>query len=233
MTEEPAPAAEEPLPEAAAVIARFVDAIGGPDALASVTAFQARATQQSDRRQLGVSLTWSAPDSLAAVMSMERDGRVLRAEQGTDGLRAWGGRGDGQTFELHGLRRLRVLREAEILPSIAYDAPPSAVRTVAAGTIDGRDVVAVRRSDANGVVDHYYFDADSGLLVRHAYDYPTVLGPVLHEVDFSDWRDVGGLKIPHRITSRQAGESSTLTLEHVEPLSAVSPATFSGVGLGG
>ena len=49
-----------------------------------------------------------------------------------------------------------------------------------------------------------YFDKDSGLLLRmvHYTDTPLGLNPT--QVDFADYRDVGGVKTPYALDDRPA-----------------------------
>ncbi len=45
-----------------------------------------------------------------------------------------------------------------------------------------------------------YFDADSGLLVRLVYHTESAVGPVPTQIDYADYREVDGVKIPFRWT---------------------------------
>jgi photosynthetic reaction center cytochrome c subunit len=45
-----------------------------------------------------------------------------------------------------------------------------------------------------------YFDRESGLLVRVVYHTESVVGPVPTQIDYADYRDVDGVKVPFRWT---------------------------------
>jgi len=44
-----------------------------------------------------------------------------------------------------------------------------------------------------------YFDAETGLLVRRTTSTTTPVGTIPEQVDFSDYRDVDGMKVPFTI----------------------------------
>ncbi|PYQ26281.1 MAG: c-type cytochrome [Acidobacteria bacterium] len=79
---------------------------------------------------------------------------------------------------------------AVVLPSDIGDY----ARTVAKEKIGDREVWVVERGTR-----HFYFDVDSGLLVRAVTLTPTPVGTVPQQTDFEDYRDAGGVKFPFRI----------------------------------
>jgi hypothetical protein len=67
---------------------------------------------------------------------------------------------------------------------------------VARQSIGDRDFVAVQGSGARGFLATLYFDPQSGLLARLVRYGPSPVGHVPVQVDFADYRDVGGIKFP-------------------------------------
>ena len=72
-----------------------------------------------------------------------------------------------------------------------------------------------------GLSDHQppvklYFDKSSGLLVRmvHYADTPLGLNPT--QVDFADYREVGGVKTPYRWTIARPSGAFTIQVDEVE-----------------
>ena len=63
----------------------------------------------------------------------------------------------------------------------------------------------------DGKGERLYFDAQTGLLVRRITTTPTVVGLVPEQVDYEDYRDVDGLKVPFtiRVTTIDPSNSST------------------------
>jgi hypothetical protein len=48
-----------------------------------------------------------------------------------------------------------------------------------------------------------YFDKESGMLVRLVYHIDTPFGPYPTQIEYRDFRDVGGRKVPYQWVSSQ------------------------------
>jgi len=62
--------------------------------------------------------------------------------------------------------------------------------------VDGKDVVVVQGRGPRGLLVTLYFDKQTGLLVREIRFGRTPIGRVPSQVDYSDYRDVNGIKFP-------------------------------------
>jgi hypothetical protein len=67
-------------------------------------------------------------------------------------------------------------------------------------TIDDKDVTVLQGNGPNGTLATLYFDDQSGLLVRMVRHGRSPIGRVPTQVDYADYRDVGGIKFPFRWT---------------------------------
>jgi hypothetical protein len=78
-------------------------------------------------------------------------------------------------------------------------------------TIDGKEVFVLRGMGADGKGERLYFDAQSGLLLRRVTSTPTMVGLIPEQVDYDDYRDVDGMKVPFtiRVSSIDSFWSST------------------------
>ena len=63
-------------------------------------------------------------------------------------------------------------------------------------SIKGRDYFVVQGSGPRGLLATLYFDPDTGLLARMIRYGPSPVGRVPTQVDYSDYRDVGGIQFP-------------------------------------
>jgi hypothetical protein len=62
-----------------------------------------------------------------------------------------------------------------------------------------------------------YFDPKSGLLVRLVRWNATPVGPVPTEINYDDYRDVAGVKMPFTWTVSQTYMQMTIKLTGVQP----------------
>ena len=71
-----------------------------------------------------------------------------------------------------------------------------------------------------------YFDPKSGLLVRLVRWNATPVGPVPTEINYDDYRDVAGVKMPFTWTVSQTYMQMTIKLSSLSPNVTVDPVVF-------
>ena len=93
-------------------------------------------------------------------------------------------------------------------------------------TINDRDVQVVQGSNPGESPVKFYFDQQSGLLVRvvRYTNLPVGLNPT--QVDYSDYRDVAGIKLPFHWTVTWTDGRSITELAQVQPNVPIDPAKF-------
>lgn len=94
------------------------------------------------------------------------------------------------------------------------------------GAIDDRDVQVVQGTTPGGTVVTLYFDDETGLLTRQMRYVRSPIGPLTTEVTYSEYRDVAGVKMPHRWTLRWLNGRENFELTEVRPNVAVDAARF-------
>lgn len=89
-----------------------------------------------------------------------------------------------------------IKREAEIFANANLQAVYPKLEFFRLEKIDGKEVYAVEAADK---LERFYFDVLSGLLVRRTAATTTVLGDHVFQVDYLDYKDFGGVKLPTTI----------------------------------
>jgi len=78
--------------------------------------------------------------------------------------------------------------------------------------INGRDANVVRcQLPGNQVLETFYFESESGLLLRRTTMFRTALGSIPQQADYSDYREVEGVKIAFTVRQARADSLSTRT----------------------
>ena len=93
-------------------------------------------------------------------------------------------------------------------------------------TIDDREVQVVQGTSAGRAPATFYFDGESGLLVRLVRYADSPVGRIPMQTDYADYREVSGVKIPFRWTSTWLDGRSTIELSEVQANVAIASATF-------
>jgi outer membrane lipoprotein-sorting protein len=106
---------------------------------------------------------------------------------------------------------------------------PQALTQLRAGfpttTINDREVQVVQAREGGSRVK-LFFDKETGLLTRVVRYSQTIVGPVPTQIDYSDYREVAGVKMPFQWRLTWTGGQSMYILEDVQPNVAIDPAKF-------
>jgi photosynthetic reaction center cytochrome c subunit len=192
-------------PSADPILNKYIQALGGAQKLAGLTSFVATGTALGYEGLGGggeVQIYAKAPDQRTTMIHF-RD----HPDRG-DSLRAFNGRAgwiktprallkeyEQTGSELDGTRLDAQLsfpgQIKQVLTNLHAGFPDS---------INGHDVDVVQGTGARGLLATLYFDKQSGLLVRLVRYSRSPIGRVPTQVDYSDYRDVGGIKFPFQYT---------------------------------
>jgi photosynthetic reaction center cytochrome c subunit len=93
-------------------------------------------------------------------------------------------------------------------------------------TIDGVDVDVVQGGLPTGVIGTLYFDKKTGLLKRYIRYANTMVGRIPTQVDYDDYRDVAGVKMPFKYSYAWVSERDDWTFMGYEPNVAIDAAKF-------
>lgn len=197
------------------ILNRYVQAIGGRDAVARITSRVAKGRIDVAGVSFGGRLeTYSkAPNMSLTVMNAEPLGVLKR---GFDGRMGWAlsdqkGTRQPSPRELTALaddsQLYREIKLQELYPRISMSGR---------GTVGTREVYILEATSRFGTREKFYFDVENGLMLRRDTMRPTSTGPVQAELYFSDWRDVDGVKLPFKTTERMPAATYIFTIEEVK-----------------
>ena len=96
---------------------------------------------------------------------------------------------------------------------------------VGSTTIDDRPVQVLQGTNPGQLPVNFYFD-QTGLLMRIVRWNRTMIGTVPTQIDYSDYRDVAGVKMPFQIVVTWTNGQNTVTLTDVRPNVAIDAARF-------
>jgi photosynthetic reaction center cytochrome c subunit len=99
----------------------------------------------------------------------------------------WIGSGDISLFE----RKINPLLVLRVRPS-----DYSSLSVTGIEKLDGADAYVVIAVRVEGSTEKLWFSKGDGLLVRRTYHHPTLLGPEPEQYDLSEYKRLGGIRIP-------------------------------------
>jgi hypothetical protein len=84
----------------------------------------------------------------------------------------------------------------------------------------------VQGSGPRGLLVTLYFDRKTGLLVRELRYGNSPIGRVPTQIDYADYREVNGIKLPFRITYAWLDGRDSIVLKEIKTNVAVNDAKF-------
>jgi hypothetical protein len=87
-------------------------------------------------------------------------------------------------------------------------------------------VTVLQGSNSGPALVNLYFDDQSGLLVRLVHWTVTAIGTVPTQLDFSDYREVAGVKMPFKIVTTWTNGQGTTKLADVKLNAAIDASKF-------
>jgi hypothetical protein len=186
-------------PSADQILDRYVQALGGAERLAGMTSLVAKGTSAGygPEGTRPIEILAKAPGQRATIIhtldgdnTTVFDGRAgwIAAPHKPVGVMALTG------SELDGLRL-----EAELTFPARIKDTLGQWRAGVASEIDDKPVQVVQGARANGALATFYFDTKTGLLTRLVRYADSKVGRMPTQIDYDDYRDVGGVKLPFKI----------------------------------
>jgi len=216
------------------ILNKYIQAVGGAQALAKLTSFTAKGTYSgfdSDFSKVSVDVFAKSPDQRATVVHQAN----ADATSTYDGHEAW-------------LASPLTLAPVPLMPLVGEDLegarldamlsfPGQIKQTLSnwhvgfpATTVDDHPVDVIEGATPSGALIKLYFDKQSGLLVRQVRYTHTAIGVVPTHVEYSDYRLVAGVKVPFKWTVTWVDGQSTFEMTQVTPNAPVDAAKFAKPG---
>jgi photosynthetic reaction center cytochrome c subunit len=242
--------ATEGLPSPESILDKYIQAAGGAQRLASLKSFVGKGTSVSFGGFGGggdVELVAEAPDKRATIILFKQAtdrGDQIRTYDGHAGwvrtplnvlgeFQLSGGDLDGARLDAQlsfpGQIKQVLMNLKTGPPGTITDLPaPASQASLQKDVTLGQthDVDVVQGTGPRGLLVTLYFDRKTGLLLRELRYGSSPIGRVPTQVDFADYRDVNGIKLPFRITYAWLDGRDSIVLNEIKTNVPVSEAKF-------
>jgi hypothetical protein len=209
------------------ILDKYIQAIGGTAALTKLTSFIANGTYEGYEtlsQKVPVEILANAPNQLTTVIHTQTGDSVTTY----NGNQGWVAAADKlmrvlplSGGDLEGARLDALLSfPARIKQDFQWRTGFPSV------SIDDRPVQVIQNAAKGDTGAKLYFDSQSGLLVRQVRYVDTAVGVIPTRVDYSDYRDVAGVKMPFRRVVTWTDGKSTIELGEIQPNARIQPTRF-------
>jgi Photosynthetic reaction centre cytochrome C subunit len=206
------------------VLAKYIEALGGQAAIDKMKTLVMKGTYTGFN---GIALPYevdlAAPDKFYINVTAQQ-GTV---ERGFDGKAGWekGPRGVNELMNpvLDDLKSTFLFyRNIKLKEQFAQ------MRLGGRDKIGDRDVIVVTGRTADNHRERLSFDAETGFLLRRITYLETPIGVIPNQIDFEDYRDVDGVKVPFtvKVSSVEPGLVSTRKYTEIKLNAAVDDSKF-------
>jgi hypothetical protein len=205
---------------------KYIQAIGGAARLASLTSYVAKGTAMpyGDPDVYQAEVYAKAPNQLATIVH-QQEGDMVRTFDGRQGYfilpltvveeYPWtGGANEGAKLDA-ALAFPGQIRQALTNWRVGFST-----------TVNGTEVRMVQGTGPSGLLGTFYFDKESGLLVRMVRYVNSAVGRVPTQIDYSDYRDVAGVKMPFKWSYAWVSGREEFSLTDIQPNVAIDAAKF-------
>ncbi|HTW59059.1 MAG TPA: c-type cytochrome [Terriglobales bacterium] len=209
-------------PKADQILEKYVHAVGGTAAIDKVTSRVMKGEIEFGGKSLPIDIYSKDPDMRISFTHMPA-GDSVTAFNGHEGWLGFPGR---PVREMHGGDIEGAAMDADLHLPAHLKQMFSETKVLGTEKIDDHMAYVVEGQREGMPPIQLYFDEESGLLVRLVRYGETALGRLPTQIDYADYREVSGVKIPYRWTLARPGGRFTIQVSDVKDNVPVDDAKF-------
>lgn len=203
--------AQESLPTADQILGKYLAAAGGAEALHKIKTRVQKGTVDTGGEQYPIEIYSEGPEKRLSI-SHASFGESVTAFNGQAG---WLSTARG-VHPMNASERQSARIDAQLYFPVQLRELYQEFTVLPGETIEGHATFLVTASGTSTPPLRLFFDQQSGLLLRLVRYSETPLGRNPLEVDYADYRDAGGLKIPYQWTLTRTNGSFTIRVSSIQ-----------------
>jgi photosynthetic reaction center cytochrome c subunit len=209
-------------PTAEQIFAKYVDALGGASAIGKLSTRVEKGTISLGGRQLPIDIFSKAPGKRMTIIHLP-NGDSITTYDGTSGWTSAPGR---PVRDIPVSEATSARLEADLQLPVRFKEMLGDLKTAKPEKIGDRDVYVVSAFNAGEPMVKFYFDEGSGLLLRMLRYVDSPLGRNPTQIDYSDYRNEGNVKMPFQRTIARPGARFSIQIEEARNNVAVDDTKF-------
>ncbi|HEX4136536.1 MAG TPA: hypothetical protein VHY84_18125 [Bryobacteraceae bacterium] len=212
------------MPSGASLVQRYIDRSGGAQAWAKAGNMTMSGTVEMAGQNISGTVTIAQQGEKSyTVMEFAGIGKI---EEGYDGTTAWQNSALQGPRILEGDEKVEVKRASTLSRITDWRQVYKEARTIGSDDLDGKPVWKVEMVAKEGKPETFYFEKDSGLLVRITGVHTTELGDIASDAVMSDFRAVDGILTPFAQTEKAMNQTIMLHFNKVSYNDSLPPGRF-------
>lgn len=221
-SQKPAPEAKPagPMPTADQIIEKYVQAIGGKAALEKPTSRVSKGSFELPA--MGASGTAEiyekAPNKTIAIVNISGFGTI---QEGFDGKVAWSQDPQSGLREKAGAELAGARLDAEFFKPIKIKQLYPKIVVKGKDKVGDKEVYVLEATPADSSMETWYFDTQTGLMVRQDSERDSPMGKMAIQVFLDNYKEVDGIKLPfnlHQVTPQFTVDIKLEEVKHNVPI---------------
>lgn len=205
------------------ILQRYEDAIGGREAIASITSYKLKGTYELAGMKGRIEGWRKEPRKTLNVIEFPRLGTL---KKGFDGETNWVQTPAGTFTDSSPQEVAQMERDAEVFSAGRIRSLFDSLKLENKARLNGRDVYVIEGKPAKGPAEKLFFDVENGLLVRWDMARRQPDRTVFVKAHLDNYQPVGNVKVPFKIRFAFESFNFTINLEEVQHNVPIDDAIF-------
>ncbi len=213
---------KETLPTVDQILDKYVQAIGGKTAIEKVTTRILKGSRiGADGASIPEEVYHKAPNKMLVTTTYPE----ATFNTGFSGAEGWARNSQGES-KIGSDELEQFKREAQFFQPTKIKDIYKEMTVAGVDKINDKDVFVVHTVAQSGARERLFFDKQTGLLVRRFVTFQIIIGMYPYQVDYSDYKDAGGVKIPATIQWSIPGRTWSRKITDIKQNIAIEDSKF-------
>jgi len=201
------------LPSGDSIIERCIEKSGGAEAFAKIRSTTMIGTVEFVGHNLTGPVTmYQKGDKTYTVIELPGIGKI---EEGYDGTVAWEMNAIQGARIKEGEEKSAAVRSARMNSLSSWRDVYKDAKTTGEESVDGKPAWKVELSPKEGKPETFFFDKESGMMVRMTQTVSTALGEIPAEASIGDYRRVDGILAPFSMIQKAMNQTIAMRFEKI------------------
>ena len=221
----PGPSAATALPTVDQVLAHYVRALGGEQALHKITSRVMKGTFELDVPKISgqAEIDMAAPDRFRSVLTIPDAGDIILSYDGKTG---WASDPQTGLRDVTGQELEQLSRSSQFQHELRFHEIFPKLRILEKTTDENHAAWVMEATPASGPPEKFYFDVETGLLLRHDSVQTLPEGDVSIEHRYSYYIAVDGVQVPTLLRHKDAVREWQVKFTEIRNNVSIDPAIF-------
>ena len=201
------------LPSGESLMQRYIDKSGGTQAYAKARSMSMTGKVEMEGRNISGTVT-IMEEGHKSYTAMEFPG-IGKVEEGYDGDTAWEDSALQGPRILDGDEKAAAKRAATLALVSSWRDVFKEAKTIGPADVDGKPAWQVEMVAKEGKPETWFFDRDSGLVVKTSAVLSTAMGDLATELTMSDFRTVNGILTAFAMTQKAMSQTIVMRFDKI------------------